>query len=172
MTGKLSECRKIDLDFFTTAKIRIESEVILSCSPETLFRCFEDADSWAVWVDVIEEAEWTSPKPFKAGTTRTVKMPGRMIAYEEFLAWDAPRHMAFRFNQFNRSFLRAFGEDYKVTDLGDNRCRLVWTVGIEPGGLAGLIAPLVKPFLAANLKGITKSLAEYIENEGHQFSVP
>ena len=172
MPGKLHECRKVDLDYFADAKIRTVTEVTLACSPESLFRCFEDADAWAVWVDVIEKAEWTSPKPFKAGTTRTVEMPGGMIAYEEFLVWDAPRHMAFRFNRFNKNFLNAFGENYEVTDLGNNHCRLVWTVAIEPNGMASLIAPLLKPFFAWNLRGITKSLAKYIEKEGGRFSTP
>ena len=100
------------------------------------------------------------PTPFQVGTTRNVEMPGGMIAYEEFLAWDAPRHMAFRFNQFTQKFLKAFGEDYKVTDLGNDRCRLVWTVGMEPGGAAALIVPVLKPLLARNLRTITKDLQE------------
>ena len=169
MNGTRHECRKIDLEFFTSAPIRIVSEVTLPCSPKSLFRCFEDADAWSEWVSVIENVEWTSPKPFKVGITRSVEMPGGMIACEEFLAWDAPRHMAFRFNQFSQKFLKAFGEDYKVTDLGNNRCRLVWTVGIEQSRMAGLISPLLKPFIAWHLQRISKSLVKYIENEGRRF---
>lgn len=172
MTQTRHECKKVDLDFFTNAPIRIVSEVTLPCSPESLFRCFEDAEAWSKWVDVIEEVEWTSPRPFQVGTTRTVEMPGGMVAYEEFLAWDEPRHMAFRFNQFTQKFLKAFGEDYQVTDLGDNRCRLVWTVGMEPAGMAGLVFPLLKPILAGNLRKITKKLLKYMENEGRQFCRP
>ena len=169
MVGKRYECRKIDLDFFNDADILIESEITLACSPESLFRCFEDAGAWSDWVSVIERVEWTSPRPFKKGTTRNVEMPGGMIAYEEFLAWEAPRHMAFRFNQFSEKVLKAFGEDYKVTDLGNNRCRLVWTVAIEQGGVAGLMAPFFKPLLARNLKNISRELMKYMENDGRRF---
>jgi len=172
MVGKRYECRKIDLDFFNDADILIESEITLACSPESLFRCFQDAGAWSDWVSVIERVEWTSPRPFKKGTTRNVEMPGGMIAYEEFLAWEAPRHMAFRFNQFSEKFLKAFGEDYKVTDLGNNRCRLVWTVGIEQSGIAGLISPLLKPLVAWQLQRISRSLAEFMENEGRVFCSP
>ena len=171
MTGTRHECRKIDLDFFTSAPIRIVSEVTLACSPESLFRCFEDAEAWSTWVGVIEDVAWTSPAPFQVGTTRNVKMPGGMIAYEEFLAWDEPRHMAFRFNQFTQKFLKAFGEDYKVTDLGNDSCRLTWTVGMEPGGVAALIVPVLKPLLARNLRTITKDLKKYMENDGRKFCV-
>lgn len=163
MTMARHECRKIDLDFFDTAPVRLRSEVELPCTPEVLFRSFEDGAAWEAWVDVIEKVEWTSPLPFRPGTTRTVHMPGGMAAYEEFLAWDAPRHVAFRFNQFTHKFLKAFGENYEVTDLGNGRCRLVWTVGMEPGGLLALFAPLLKPLLARNTRKIAEELRRFME---------
>ena len=166
MINKKHECRKVDLNFFNTAKYRIVSEEYLPCSSESLFRCFEDADSWPEWVSVIENVEWTSPQPFGVGTTRSVEMPGGMIAYEEFLAWDAPRRMAFRFNQFSRKFIKAFAEDYQVTDLGNGRCRLAWTVAMDPAGPAALIRPVLKPVLALNLRKIMKDLRKYMENHG------
>ena len=91
-------------------------------------------------------------------------MPGGMVAYEEFLAWDAPHHMAFRFNQFTQTFLAAFGEDYRVTDLGNGRCRLVWTVGMEPAGAPTLVGLILKPILTLNLRKIMRNLKKYMEN--------
>lgn len=172
MTGTLYECEKIDLGFFADAPIRIVSEITIPCSPESLFRCFEDADSWSRWVSVIRKVEWTSSRPFQAGTTRTIEMPGGMMAYEEFLAWDAPSHMAFRFNQFDQNFIKAFGEDYRVSDCGNDRCRLVWTVAMEPNGMPDLLRPLLKPIVAFQLKGISKALAKYMKNDGRRFCSP
>jgi hypothetical protein len=128
MTDSRNECEKVGLAFFTSAKLVIPSEIILPCSPETLFRCFEDADAWSEWVNVINKVEWTSPKPF--------------------------------------------AEEYRVTDLGNNRCRLVWTVAIEPNGAAGFITPLIKLFFAWNLRRISKELARYMGNECRRFSRP
>lgn len=164
MSKQRHECKKIDLDFLDQAPIRMVSEVELPCNPQQLFEIFEDADAWAVWVDVIKKVDWTSPRPFAVGTTRSVEMPGGMVAYEEFLAWDAPRHMAFRFNQFTQKFLKAFGENYQVEDLGNDHCRLVWTVGMEPAGPAALILPLLKPILARNLRNIMSELKKYVES--------
>lgn len=87
-----------------------------------------------------------------------------MVAYEEFLAWEAPHHMAFRFNQFTQKFVKAFGEDYQVTDLGDGRCRLVWTVAIEPGRALAILGPMLKPALAINLRRIMKDLRRFLEH--------
>jgi hypothetical protein len=166
MTGKAYECRKIDLSFFDSAPIRIESSVELPCTPDRLFRCFEDAAAWSDWVNVIEKVEWTSPRPFRVGTTRSVEMPGGMVAHEEFLAWEVPRHMAFRFNQFSQKFLKAFGEDYRVTDLGNGRCRLVWTVGLDPAGPPALVGLALKPMLTLSLRRIMKDLKKYMEQQG------
>lgn len=172
MKSTVHECEKVDLEIFDTAKNLIVSEEYIPCSAESLFRCFEDADAWPEWVNVINKVEWTSPRPFKAGTTRTVYMPGGMIAHEEFIAWDAPRHIAFRFNQFNRRFIKAFAEDYRVTDLGKNQCHLVWTVAIEQRGIAGFLAPLTRSAVAWQLQGILKELRGYMENEGRRFCAP
>lgn len=166
MSERRYECRKIGLDFFDSASIRIVSDIELPCSPERLFEIFEDADAWSEWVDVIMRVEWTSPKPFAVGTTRSVEMLGGMVAYEEFLAWDAPSHMAFRFTQFSQKFLRAFGENYEVTDLGSGHCRLVWTVGIEPAGAAALVLPVFKPLLVRSLRNIMNELRKYVQSYG------
>ena len=164
MTGIRSECRKVELDFFESAPVRIVNDVELPCSAETLFRHFEDAASWPVWVNVIENVEYTSPMPIGPGSTRSVEMTGGLVADEEFLAWDAPHHLAFRFNQFTQGFLKAFAEDYRVTDLGNDRCRLVWTVGLDPAGPPALSRLLLKPFLAMPLKMIAKDLRAYVES--------
>ena len=33
----------------------------------------------------IQKVEWTSPKPYGVGTTRSVHMMGDMVGYEEFI---------------------------------------------------------------------------------------
>ena len=48
----------------------------------------------------IDRVDWTSPRPFGVGTTRTVTFQGGgMEVYETFIAWDPGKHMAFTFDQ-------------------------------------------------------------------------
>ena len=169
MGAQLYECSEIELDFFNRAPIRVVSEVELPCSPQSLFDCFNDAEAWSRWVGVIEKVEWTSSRPFGKGTTRKVFMPAGMVACEEFLVWDEPRHMAFRFNQFTQKFVTAFGEDYRVTDLGNDRCRLTWTVAMQPNGPSGPISLFLKPFLSVYLKKPMRDLKRYMLGEGRKF---
>lgn len=157
------EMKKIDMDYFDTAKLRFEIHSDLECTPDRLFDIFEDADSWPVWVDSILNVEWTSPKPFGLGTTRTVSMKGDMEGYEEFIAWERGSRMAFQFVGSNKNNIDVFGEDYTVKDLGNGRCHLTWVVVMEPKGAGKFFLRLGKPLMNKMFSNIMqKGLPKYI----------
>ncbi len=155
--------KDIDLAYFDSAKTRFVTTVELDCTPERLFDIFEDADSWPIWVNSIQRVEWTSPKPYDIGTTRTVYMSGNLEAYEEFIAWERGKRMAFKFVGASKDNIEVFGEDYIVEDLGNGRCRLTWIVVMEPKGLGKYFIRLGKPLMAKMFAGIMqKGLPKYI----------
>ena len=126
---------------FAAASKRYSTTVDLDCTPDQLFDVFEDADAWPQWVPPIQHVEWTSPMPPRVGTTRTVQMAGGVEITERFTAWERGRHMQFVFQTFSRPGLDGFGEDYRVTDLGNGRCRLRWTMAMEmePGPMKAVM---------------------------------
>lgn len=130
------ECTTFDRDFFQTAPCIFTNRVSLACTPEQLFEVFEDPASWPRWAPGIGEVEWTSPKPYGPGTTRTVRFWGGMSVYEDFFVFDAPREMAFRFYGTSERVWKAFGEHYAVEPTADG-CRLTWTVAYDPAGFIG-----------------------------------
>ena len=67
----MSECRKVGPSFFASAPARFEATVEVEATPQKIFEVFEDAHAWTVWALPIKKVEWTSPKPFGVGTTRT-----------------------------------------------------------------------------------------------------
>lgn len=170
MSNDRFECEKVGLEVFDDMDKCIVSKVTLPCTPEALFACFEDAEAWTVWVDAIKQVEWTSPKPFGIGTTRAVTLPGGMIGYEEFLAWEPGKRMAFRFSQCSKKNVAVFAEDYQVTDLDDGRCHLVWSVAMEQRGVQKVIAPLIKPLLRRYFQKTLNGLGNYMDTEGRKFS--
>ena len=87
MSAERFEMQKVDLSYFETAPYLFRSTVTIRCTPQQLFAGFEDADSWPAWAMPITNVEWTSPKPFGVGTTRSVTMLGNLIGHEEFLLW-------------------------------------------------------------------------------------
>jgi hypothetical protein len=154
----------IDDTFFANAKFCFTAKVELNCSPQQLFEIFEDAHAWTIWAGPIQKVEWTSPKPFGIGTTRTVFMQGGLEGYEEFTAWDRGKHMAFKFVGSNKDNMHAFGEDYKVEDLGNNRCALIWIMALEPKGFSRVMLGLIKPIMAKLVQRMANQLAKYVNN--------
>jgi hypothetical protein len=171
MSTERFEMQKVGLDYFENAPYLFRSTVVIRCTPQQLFASFEDADAWPAWAMPITHVEWTSPKPFGVGTTRSVSMLGNLIGHEEFLLWKPFTEMAFRFNQVNRDkALASFGEHYQVTDLGGGQVRLVWTVGMEPVGPGAFFMKISKPLVGWGLQWTLNGLKKYMEKEGGKYS--
>ena len=163
----MRQYESIDLSFMSTTPHSFSAEVELDCSPEQLFDVFEDPDSWAEWVDAITGVEWTSPKPYRVGTTRTVTLLGRQVANEEFIAWDRGKHMAFKFVSGTMP-VDAFGENYEVTDLGGGRCKLRWTLALKQSGPMRLTLIIFAPAMRWVVRRTLGGLKRYIARQ--QFS--
>lgn len=133
------------LDYFDRAHVKYVSYADLKCTPAKLFEIFEDRMSWTRWAIGIVDVEWTSPLPYRVGTTRTVRFAGGMEVYETFIAWDAGREMSFTFTGITQPIWHRFGEHYLIEDHGDGTCRLRWTVAYEPRDTFAKIHALVKP---------------------------
>jgi len=159
----MNACRPIDQEFFAQAPVRFDAEVVVRATPEQIFETFEDADAWVAWAVPIQGVAWTSLPPFGVGTTRTVTMSGGMIGDEEFIAWERGTHMAFRFTETNIPQMGAFGEDYRVTDLGDGRCRVHWVMAMEPLGANVVILRLFGWAMQAGLQFMLNRFRAYVE---------
>ena len=155
-------CEPFEPSFFENAPQVYVNTVDLPCSAERLFAIFEDPDSWSRWATGIGEVEWTSPKPYRPGTTRTVRFWGGMSVYEDFFVYEPPRQMAFQFYGTTELVWKRFGEHYQVEPTGADSCRLTWTVAYDPAGTFGTIHALVRPTMVLNFKIYMWRLKRYI----------
>ena len=146
------ECRPFGMAEFDTAPYRYVTNVDLPCTPDALFDVFEDPASWPYWAVGIKKVEWTSPKPFRAGTTRTVTFADGTEVYERFIEWERGRGLAFVLDGHSSEIWHSFGERYRVRDLGSGRCHFEWTVCYEPRGAFAKAHPWVKPAMALAFK--------------------
>ena len=159
----MQECREVGLEFFKTAPACFEATVDVAATPEQIFEVFEDAHAWTVWALPIQNVEWTSPKPFGVGTTRTVSMMGGLVGEEEFIAWESGKRMAFRFARCSVGTIKAFAEDYTVTELGADRCRVRWVMAMEPAGFSRVTMPLFAPIMRLSLGWMLRRFKRYVE---------
>ena len=160
------KCVPFELDYYATAPQQFIYERTLECSPDELFDIFEDEHSWPVWGTGIAKVDWTSPKPYKVGTTRTVTFQGGgMEVYETFIAWERGKHMAFCFTGTTQEVWTSFGENYVVKDLGDGECHLTWTIAYTPCSVFKMIHPLVKPVMRFWLGMLANNLGKYVKRK-------
>lgn len=158
------ECTKVGLEFLEQTKNVFHAEEIVRATPEQVFEVFEDAHAWTVWAFPIEKVEWTSPKPFGVGTTRTVSMMGDMDGYEEFIAWEPGKRMAFTFLGCSKDATEKFLEDYRVTDLGNGTCKVEWYMAMEPRGFSRHMMWMTRPLLRFMNRRMFRKFKTYTEN--------
>ncbi|RFZ48012.1 Polyketide cyclase / dehydrase and lipid transport [Mycobacterium marinum] len=165
-------CERVDLSFVDPdsgqAPFLYRNSVDLAITPEQLFEVLSEAESWPSWAPVITKVTWTSPPPFRVGTTRTVEMRGGLVGNEEFIAWEPFSHMAFRFNECSTQAVAAFAEDYRV-EVIPGGCRLTWTMAQKPAGPARLGMMLFGPLLNLGLRRFLRKLRSYTDA---RFEVP
>ncbi|WP_373139322.1 SRPBCC family protein [Mycobacterium marinum] len=165
-------CERVDLSFVDPdsgqAPFLYRNSVDLAITPEQLFEVLSDAESWPSWAPVITKVTWTSPPPFRVGTTRTVQIRGGLVGNEEFIAWEPFSHVAFRFNECSTQAVAAFAEDYRV-EVIPGGCRLTWTMAQKPAGPARLGMMLFGPLLNLGLRRFLRKLRSYTDA---RFEVP
>ncbi len=158
-------CDKVGVEFFDAAPTIHRARVEVAATPERVFAILLDAGSWVTWAVPITRVEWTSGLPLEVGSTRTVHMRGGVVAYEEFIAYEHGVRMAFRFNETSKKAVRAFAEDYRVTELGDGRCRVEWTMAMDTGRSSVILDRLTAPAMSLALRYLLRRFATLVESD-------
>jgi uncharacterized protein YndB with AHSA1/START domain len=159
-------CEKVGLEFFEQAPTIHRASVKIAATPDQVFAAFLDAEAWTKWAMPITGVDWTSYFPLEVGSTRTVHMRGGLVGYEEFLAYDHGTRMAFRFNEVSKEGIEAFAEDYHVTDLGDGKCRVDWTMAMKAGGeKTGLRAKFGDTVMSSMVRRMLKKFGKLVESD-------
>jgi uncharacterized protein YndB with AHSA1/START domain len=159
------ECERVGLDYFATSPCRVAVSEVVAASPERIFDVFMDAESWSRWAFPITGVEWTSPFPLGVGSTRTVRMRGGMVGWEEFVAWEPGHRMAFRFNRTITGGPTAFAEDYLVTDLGDGRSLVEWTMAMTLSGFSRRMMPVSRALMRPVNRHMLRQFRKYVESD-------
>ena len=111
----------------------------------------------------MERAFIIDTKRFSLPPTRTVELRGGPLVYEEFIAWEPGKKMAFCFQGASEAVWWSFGERYEVTDLGNGRCSLRWTVAYDPRGYFAAMHPMLRPMMRLTLASFMALLARYVK---------
>jgi hypothetical protein len=155
-------CRAVDATFFENAPWVFRNEVELTAAPERVFAIFEDGASWPKWFDGIQRVEWSSPKPFGVGTTRTVWLTSLTVD-EHFFRWEPGRRFSFYFTSHSRPMVRALAEDYLLEPLGTGS-RFTYTVAMEPRLWLRLTGAIGRSVFGSMFRTAAEGLVSYVQS--------
>jgi hypothetical protein len=153
---------RVDEDLVATAKARGVADREMAVSAGQLFATLEDGPSYGKWVPAIREVTWTSHRPFRTGTTRTVNLVGGATIDEVFWAWEPNRRIGFSISATSFQWLSAFSELYEITVLSDDRCKLRWTLGLRLPGVLERFEPAIRRSLPIAQNRMLKSLERVV----------
>lgn len=131
---------------------------------QVVWNALLDGETWTKWLP-ITKVEWTSPTPFKVGTTRTVWI-GKQVVEEYFFGWEEGKRMAFRFDRASLP-VKAAVEDYQLHETAKG-CRLDWYFRVKAPLILG---PLISGQMTSGFKKGLPQLEAYIRENPSKFGL-
>jgi hypothetical protein len=144
------KAQPVDESFFESAPF-VMAETFAIARPAAQVWAELTADDALHWCKLVGRLEWTSPRPFGVGTTRTISaLGGANVLHERFFRWEEGRRKSFYVIEASAPLFRRFAEDYLVEPDGDAACRFTWTIAGDPK-LPGALADPVNRRLLGSL---------------------
>ena len=120
----------VDESFFTRAPHVYSFVRDLPVAPQRVWQSLVSDHSVADWTPLLASIEWTSPRPFGIGSTRTVVLPAKALTIREyFFLWQEGQRFAFHGVDASLPLLSRFAEDYLVEPNGSGT-RFTWTFAL------------------------------------------
>ncbi len=159
----------VDATFFETAPVVTTMRQVIPASAEATFRCFEDPDSWPVWMDPVDKVVWTSP--LGANATRDITTQKFLTVTEQFFRWEEGRRFSFHFSSGQVPLFRSFAEDYLLEPRGDDECEFVWTYALTGRGPLSRVATQIGAQFGKGAAPSLGQLAEYMRKHRDRYAV-
>ena len=156
--------KPVDLNTITTVNFRAKQSIDINCTPEKIMAALSGDSIWTEWVGPLTKVEWQGEKPYGQGSRRTVHLKGGQTVKEYFFHWQENKRIAFYVEEGTLEGVEVFAEDYQITEISSQQTRLTWTIGLQLGGFAGVIAPINAFFAKIAMKQWLKKLKKIIEN--------
>ena len=161
--AKTHPLQAVSLDFFHSARWRIEKQLTLSCSTERVMAAMADNSQWQVWAGPIKSAEWLSP-PGAPGCRRKVYLAGGVVFDETFFHWVDGEGAAFAITAATIPILNRFAEWHELQPRNDGKLDLSFRLAFELRGAARLLSPLLYLVFQAAVPSMLKRYQHMLEN--------
>ena len=132
-----------DETFIHQASRRVGLSVEVARPAHDVWESLTADDPMSSYCRITSRIDWTSPRPFTTGTTRTVRVLGGLFVIDEsYVRWEEGRRKVFVGVRMNLPLIHRFAEDYLVEPMGSDRSRFTWTAVWEPTALGRPMEPV------------------------------
>jgi hypothetical protein len=161
-------CDAVELDFLTTAPIRLSTSVHVLRPPSEVFAAFaHDPTNWGEFFPGFDKTgRYDTPTPHGTGSRCTKRVIG-LKGDETVLGWIEGAHFAFRVDSTRAPAFHAWVEEYRFEPAASNGTLLHLAIGCRPR----MAFKLVRPLLPRALALVLISAGRNIER-GRRFSTP
>ena len=150
-----------DRHFVNNAPKRISVERRVAATPARIWELLADTPGWTSWFPTMTSAVSTSDPSHGVGSTRKVHV-GRLVADEQFIAWEPERLWAFTIVKTNIPMAKRFTEQVELIPDGDETV-VRYTGAFEPlvltRPIARIVAGQVETAWSNGLDGMADRLA-------------
>lgn len=137
----------MDEAFFDAAPTILREDFEIPLAAERVWADLT-SDEPLSWCRMLQAVDWTSPRPFGVGATRTAHaLGGLAVLRERYFRWEEGRRHSFTLEEATAPLFRSLAEDYLVEPTSDTSCRFTWTIAIEPHPVTRLATPINKVLL-------------------------
>ncbi|MFG2640576.1 SRPBCC family protein [Streptomyces sp. NPDC048370] len=145
--------RLVELDFATSAPVRLAFSAELAAPPSAVFRSLAvELGSMPSWFTAV-----TSATPTGDGAGRTVRLRGGVVFQETILAHDPDTRYAYRVDETNAPGVSALVEDWALSPTGTGT-RVRWTMAVDGGAPCRLAVRLARPGVGRSFRDAMRRL--------------
>lgn len=151
------------IDFAETAPRHAEQTVVIDARPAEVWAAIIDNERWPEWFPNVRGCTSTSDPATGIGSTREVRLAGKVVIEERFIAWEEEALWAFTVETMTGpSLFRSLVERVTLQSPTPGRTSVTYRMAFAPTTAAGPVAPIVRILLQRNLRKALDGLADHV----------
>ena len=146
-------------DWIHDAPFQASATRDMDASPAEVFAALTDHENWPEWFKTITKVERFGDQHEGVGSNRRVFINKRVSIDEEFNVWEPNERWGFTILSATIGGLKSMNELVTIEDLGGDRSRVTYMMGIEPKFPISVL-------LKVGGKAMNKNLSDALDNLG------
>ncbi len=149
-------------EWIHTAPVQVSASREIAATADEVFTALADHESWPEWFHTIQKVERYGDLHEGIGSNRRVHINTRVAVDEEFIVWEPGKAWGFTILSTTIGGLKSMNELVTIQEIGPDRVRVTYKMGIAPGLVLRPVMPLAKRQLKKNLAAALDGLGKHI----------